>query len=162
MIEFSGHLTGSAEKRYFNKSRELVQYIALGSLAIGLLNYRTLAQLAQIWPPIKVTMYIFYGICLLSPLWLRINIKNKHRLANTPHRIAIDDGYIICIADAFEEGREVSDVKRVRDFGAFYELVFSFNRASYKFICQKDLLTQGSLEEFEKLFEGKLERQQRS
>ncbi len=162
MIEFKGHLTGGAEKHYFKKSRELVQYITIGSLVIGLLNYGSLARLAQIWPPIKVTMHIFYGICLLSPLWLRINIKNKHRLANTPRRIAIDDGYIICIADAFEEGREVSDVKKVRDFGTFYELVFSFNRASYKFICQKDLLVQGSLEEFEKLFEGKLEPQHRS
>ncbi len=43
MIEFNGHLTGNAEKRYFKKSRELVQYIALGSLVIGLLNYGTLS-----------------------------------------------------------------------------------------------------------------------
>ena len=35
---------------------------------------------------------------------------------------------------------------------------FIFGKISDKFICQKDLLTKGSLEEFERIFEGKIKR----
>ena len=52
----------------------------------------------------------------------------------------------------------ISDAKQLRDFGEFYEIVFPFGKVSDKFICQKNLLTQGTLEEFEKLFEGKTTR----
>ncbi len=157
MIEFSGYLTGKAEKRYFQKSIALAQYIALASLVIGLLNYPTLAKLAQLWPPAKLLLYAFYGICLLSPLWLRLPQMGKRRLANTPNRIFIEDGFIVCESARSHEGRELSDVKIVRDFGEFYELVFPISKMGATFICQKSLLTQGSLEEFEQLFPGKLE-----
>ena len=40
----------------------------------------------------------------------------------------------------------------------FYFIKFPFGKYSDKFICQKSLLTQGTLEEFEALFEGKIER----
>ena len=52
----------------------------------------------------------------------------------------------------------IGDAKQVRDFGEFYEIVFLFGKISDKFICQKNLLTKGTLEQFESLFNGKLQR----
>ncbi len=63
---------------------------------------------------------------------------------------------VICIADKYKECRKISDVKRVRDYGEFYELVFPLSKMSEKFICQKNLLTKGTLEEFKRLFRGKI------
>ncbi len=160
MIEFSGYLTGTAEKRYFKKSIELTQYIGLGSFLIALLNYPTLAKFAQAWPPFALVMYSFYALCLLSPLWLRIPQMGKRRLAHTPNRVFIEDNFIVCESAKSHEGREASDVKTVRDFGEFYELVFPISNMGTTFICQKNLLTQGSLEEFEQLFEGKIVKMQ--
>ena len=54
------------------------------------------------------------------------------------------------------EYRNIEDVKCVRDFGEFYELVFPFGKISEKFICQKDLLSKGTLAEFEALFGDKI------
>ena len=79
-------------------------------------------------------------------------------IAMTPKKIFVQDEYIVCTADKWTEAKAVSDVKVVRDFGEFYDLVFPFGNASEKFVCQKSLLSKGTLEDFEALFEGKLER----
>ena len=42
------------------------------------------------------------------------------------------------------------------DHGAFYEFVVPFGKVSDKFICQKSLLTKGTLGDFEKLIGEKL------
>ncbi len=157
MIQFKGYLTGNAEKRYFRKSIEFTRYIALASLLIGLLCYPSLMKVLSRIPAFQYLVYGFYGLCLLSPLWLRIPQSGKRRLANTPNTVTIEDDFIICATDRSRTGREVSHVKTVRDHGAFYELVFPLGQSmGVVYICQKDLLTQGSLEEFEKLFEGKI------
>ena len=38
----------------------------------------------------------------------------------------------------------------------WYEIVFPFGKISSNFICQKNLIFKGSLEEFEDLFNGKI------
>ena len=52
----------------------------------------------------------------------------------------------------------ISDVKKVVDHGEFYELSFVFGKVSDKFICQKSLLTKGTLEEFKAMFGDKVYR----
>lgn len=52
----------------------------------------------------------------------------------------------------------IKKIKKVVDNGGYYLLYVSRFDASISIICQKDLLIDGSLEEFEKLFEGKLVR----
>lgn len=47
-------------------------------------------------------------------------------------------------------------VKSVTDYGAFYDI--KADMWPIHFYCQKDLLTQGTLEDFEKLFADKLVR----
>ncbi len=152
MIEFSGYLTGGAEKWYFIRSIAPLQYIALASVVIGLVNYPSLVRMAHIWPPIAVFLILFYAVCLLSPPWLRTPLLKKEKLVKTPFRISIEEDYIVCVAGKHEAGREVSDVKAVRDHGDFYELVFPFGKGDQHFICQKYLLTKGSPEAFEALF----------
>ena len=75
-----------------------------------------------------------------------------------PKKIYVEDEYIVCVGEAYEESKFIDDVAKVIDHGEFYELVFPFGNASDKFICQKGLLTKGTLEEFEQLFSGKITR----
>ena len=51
------------------------------------------------------------------------------------------------------------DIKEILDMGSFYAVIFYFPNMDRRFICQKDLLIEGTIEEFEKLFEDKLVRQ---
>ena len=54
----------------------------------------------------------------------------------------------------------LNEVKRVYDYRCWYYLEIDFGDPY--FICQKDLLTEGTLEEFEALFEGKIVRMNES
>ena len=81
--------------------------------------------------------------------------KNYKMLWN-PQRIVIDQDMITCTANSYVESKFIDDVKEVRVHEEFYELVFPFGKISNKFMCQKSLLTKGSLAEFEELFKDKL------
>ena len=48
----------------------------------------------------------------------------------------------------------IESIHNVYDFGEYYHLW----EAGDMFLCQKNLLTKGSLEEIEKIFEGKITR----
>ena len=66
--------------------------------------------------------------------------------------------YIEFVGGGAAEIKSLEDVKKVIDYGTFYVINFYFGGV-YSGICQKDLLIEGGLEEFEKLFEDKLVRQ---
>lgn len=50
----------------------------------------------------------------------------------------------------------LQDVKEVRDMGKFYAIIFYFPNRDRTFICEKDLLVEGSIEEFKQIFESKI------
>jgi len=49
-------------------------------------------------------------------------------------------------------------IKGVRDFGEYYVLIFRDSGNFSQIICEKDLLTNGTIEQFEELFDGKIVR----
>ena len=103
-------------------------------------------------------LYICCSTFIIAPLLLYIPKRKKERLSLTPKCIRVEDECIICMADKYTEQRFIDDVKKVYDYGEYYDLIFSFGKVSEKFICQKELLSKGSIEEFESLFEGKITR----
>ena len=48
--------------------------------------------------------------------------------------------------------REIRDVKKVIDEGEWYQIIFYFPYKLAECICQKDLIVEGTIEEFEELF----------
>ena len=54
--------------------------------------------------------------------------------------------------------KELYKVKKILDCGSHYIFCFSFPFLSKSFLCQKDLLTAGTIEDFEKCFEGQIVR----
>ena len=52
----------------------------------------------------------------------------------------------------------LQDIKEVRDMGTFYAIIFYFPNRDRTFICQKDLIEEGTIEEFEHIFEDKIVR----
>ena len=152
MIEFNGYLTGKAEKHFQRKARVLGQKILLISTVV-LLPF-CIAWTIRIQNPIL--LYICCTTFVIAPLLLYIPKRKKERLSLTPKCICVEDECIICIADKYTEQRFISNVKNVYDYGEYYELIFPFGKVSEKFICQKDLLTHGSIEEFESIFREKI------
>lgn len=153
-MEFDGRLTGAAEKHFFNQCRNFGQKIILWSallLAPGILSY---AIRAKNWAIVAV----FVGLCMCIMLLVAIPRSEKEKKQITPKKIVIEDEYILCIAEKYTETRLVTDVKLVKDFGEYYELCFPFGKMSEKYVCQKSLLTKGTIQDFETLFSGKIVR----
>lgn len=155
MIEFKGHITGAAEKGFLRKTRNT-----------GLVGYCIVLPL--ILPmPFFIAFFLFHdmnffymmGACLLLiPAFFFIPKRKKEHLAMLPKRIYTDGETIVCVADRYTDSKFVDDVKKVLDHGEYYELCFPFGKLSDKFICQKSLLTRGSINEFERLFKGRIVR----
>ena len=156
MIEFNGYLSGEAEKRFLKRSRQLAQNLCLVTFL--------LLTPAVIFFLLKAKIFSFFGVYLgcvaLISLLLRIPKSKKARLAMVPKRIYVEEDHIVCIANTYTESRLIDDVTKVIDHGQFYELYFPFGQISEKFICQKNLLIKGTLEEFESMFGDKLQREE--
>ena len=58
--------------------------------------------------------------------------------------------------------RKISKVKKIFDCGEVYYLIFKFGDITNSWMCQKDNMIQGSIEEFEELFQGKIVRRYKS
>lgn len=156
MIEFNGCLSGEAEKFFHKKSTQMAQKLILFAMLVIMpvpLFYSVIFK-------INFLTYFCVITCVLAPLAAVIPRSKKEKHTMTPKRIYVDGDCITCIADKYVETKLVSDVTKVYDHGAFYELRFPFGKISEKFICQKDLLICGSLSDFESLFGDKLEKSQ--
>ena len=70
--------------------------------------------------------------------------------------VVINDRTVVCESEADYKETEIEDIKKIVDYGDFYRIVFYFPNLNARFICQKDLITQGSIEEFEERFSDKI------
>ena len=105
---------------------------------------------------------IFYGIIILILiLLLFVTTKFKINFFEWDFDITIDNE-IIKIVWNHQNGvvttKPINKIKKVVDYGAYYYLFVFRWEASHGIICQKDLLVEGSLEEFEKIFAGKIKK----
>lgn len=99
---------------------------------------------------------IFTSIFMLSLPW---TFEYKKSIDHSiPILLDIRGGKMeITSASAYKE-INLYEVKRLVDFGEGYAFSFYFPNLNITVICQKDLLVEGAIEEFEKLFEGKIVR----
>ena len=73
-----------------------------------------------------------------------------------PEKICIDGETISCDIGGQLESIFLEDIKEIHDYGDFYSFMFTNGQYTPHFVCQKDLLAKGTIEDFETLFEGKI------
>lgn len=158
MIEFSGKIKDTIQLKIVNlRGRQaalLLTIIGLISIISGFILSITTNDKSG------VRLFAIYGglaIVLCAILWIPMS---KRRLwIEWNYNIKIADG-MITVATLHQNGiiktKAISKVKKVIDYGEFYYLFVYRWDASYGIVCQKDLLIEGTIEEFEKLFEGKI------
>lgn len=151
MIEFKGELSEKAKKYVLNCNTfgsvcVWMSIAIIGSaitIAVALLTYKIIL--------VFLVPFAFVACIGFIPL-------KKEVFQRVPKSILIESGIIHLENDLQEISNAVENVKKVYDMGDWYHIIFYFPHKSIFFICQKDLLTAGSLEEFEKIFEGKIVR----
>lgn len=153
MIEFNGYLSGSAEKRWIRNNRVYTAKLLIISSCFVLPTFIIWGIKAENWLMVGMVTSLF--LIFPSLVFIPQTKKDKHDL--TPKNIVIyEDGYITSKMVRMAETKSFSDIKIIKDHGEFYELIFPFGKFSNNFICQKNLLIKGTLEEFEALFEEKI------
>ena len=143
MIEFKGLLSGNALAHFVRRFKKI--------FIVALL-------ISSIFVSFFYTTAIFIVFLFSSPIIIVCPAKWFVTIA--PNRIYIDleDRTIVSEIGSRESFRMIDDIVKVKDHGEFYTLKFNSRRDQHNFIIQKDLITQGTIEEFEEIFEEVLVR----
>ena len=142
MIKFDGYISGSAEQFFWKKARKFGQILILASMLVLLPIFIYASVKTSMWGILAgyAVVFVLIQMCTFIPA------SKKDRKSLIPKCVYIEEYKAIC------------DVEAVVDHCEFYELRFSFGKTNEKFICQKDLLVSGSLEDFEALFNEKIQK----
>ena len=76
--------------------------------------------------------------------------------------ITIDNNQICAEIGKGMATRTFDDVKQIIDYGEFYDIIFYFPNKVLNCICQKDLIQEGTIEDFEELFKDYIVRKYKS
>ena len=158
MIEFMGRLTGNAFKYYKKtmiKTSRIVFLIAFGiAMPIMFFVFNLIGR-------VDLESILFAAsVCLLSAIFLPYPIL-KFAKGDVTRRIYINDGLVNAVScEGRTRSAQICAIKKVKDFGDYYAMTLPGICAivSVYFICEKDLLTNGTIEQFEELFDGKIVR----
>lgn len=149
MIVFDGYIYGEAEKHFFKKLR----HYGLVAFYIGMLIFLPFFIIFTIAINSWMFLLLYCFTLTFIPLFFLIPINcPKDKMSLLPKKVILRDDEIICVTKTRTEIKTLCDVKAVYDYGEFYEIAFPFGKISEKFICQKSLLSQGSLDDFEEIF----------
>lgn len=155
MIKFDGYLTGTANKYLINKilKRGNILFFLCFGFTIPIWAFLAI----RVGGFIEV-MSVLFGYMLLFPLFFRLIITKKEKQNNNLKKVFINEDIITSVSDSSIISNRITDVKEVQDYGEFYYIVFPCRFITSIFVCQKELLSSGTIEDFEALFEGKIMR----
>lgn len=159
MIEFTGYLTANALKYYQRRSIRLTRvFLALlFSMCVSGLFYANFWFRKQISAITAVSAIVIFAVCIIFLPYPIFKWQKSNSLAK---QIYIKDGMVFYVTDKGTVTQALEGVKGVRDFGEYYVLIFRGSGNFSQIICEKDLLTKGTIEQFEELFDGKIMRMQ--
>ena len=152
-IVFEGYISGEAEKRFIAKRRNFIllafcpAFVAVSPLWFAFFHRSDPSEILLV----QIVLFVSF-VVLIHVVGKNKKINKKEK----PNKIFTDGQYITSISESNVDTKSVEWVKEVIDHGEFYELSFPLGKMSHTFICQKDLLKQGNLKEFEALFKDKL------
>ena len=71
--------------------------------------------------------------------------------------IDIEDETIGVVGEKFKDEHDISSVIQIVDHGEWYDVKYAFGEVkNVQTVIQKNLLTKGTIEEFEQIFEDKV------
>lgn len=150
MIEFLGNISKDCKKYIINKEVNLSKKISIIISFISLIPIILLA-LFEDW-----IYTLFIPVVLLYVFLNSINTKEKNYESIFPYKITIDKEKITSISKKHFIVKSINDVKEVVDMGTYY--VLKTGKNSNMFVCDKSLLKNGTIDDFQMVFNGKIQK----
>ena len=164
VVVFRGILNKKNMKSQAAKAKRIaavsVALVAVALILIVMLLYATgeapVEEVKDICAS-AITAFLISIVLFFVPVPDRMFLNQCHiTLEIEPDRLGCDRPY----HGAPYVTMPVKDVKRVLDYGECYYIIYT--DMGQAIICQKDLLREGTLEEFEEIFAGKIKRRGRA
>ena len=151
MIEFKGELSKTC-KEFVVKNEA---YCARRAATIA---YVPFAVAEIIWWAVsgKLLVLIALPVLVMAAFLAGIKPNEKGYGLIMTKWVTIEGNDLECEGDQFHETKTMDQIKCVIDYGEWYKFEFRLPGNCQRFICQKDLITQGTIEDFEKLFADKI------
>ena len=150
-IIFKGELSSDCRKqivkRYHKKISLFFSIIALFSFIAAIIFIKSII--------FSLFLVIFVSAIIIAIFPNIIQNEKKDIERNLPSQITIDNEYVELEGTKNEvfKKRSIKDIKNIVENDQSYCFNFYF-LYDLNFICQKDLLVEGTLEDFEQLFAG--------
>ena len=159
MIEFKGTLCGRS-KRFIIVNQVKGQLLAVLIAAVIFATPVVVGSILDKWNMISTLVVTAFCVMLIISL---IPPGKQAQRGFVPKRIFIDLEERTLVHECEEQERfhMIDSVKTVVDYGEWYHIKFYYQDRDPYFVCQKSLLSQGTIEEFEALFDGKIVRHER-
>ena len=154
MIVFDGELTGKCKKFVLRKFSNLAGLICI--ITFSLVSFLVFG-IAKTFGMSIIWIYIAFAVVATLLTFLLPPYKQDQKTF-MPQKVYVDlkDEMLVCKCEQKEQIHSIDSVYRVIDYGEWYHFKFNFGERDRFFVCQKNLLTEGSIEEFEALFEDVL------
>ncbi len=153
MIVFEGYITGTAE-RFLKKKILSLCFLIVITASVLVIPISVLFEKLLPLKGLTIILNLISPVCGLVACFI-IFSKKKYLNEIKPKRVFVNNTMVSVEINKRTESRLPEEVKEVHDHGDFYVICFS-NRKSFQYICQKNLISKGSVEEFERLFEGRI------
>lgn len=134
--------------------------VAAGLISCGVISIPIILMGIFISKWVLLFLLIPVTIVILAACTLSTDTR-KNVMNNIPIKIEIGSTGLAMETRTVFVRRNMDDVKKVWDFGEWYQITFYFGYKNAFFICQKDLIKEGTIEEFEEMFADKLVRKSR-
>lgn len=154
MIEFYGELSDKCKidnaKRHTKKAGLVfliaTLFVAGVTIPIGVLRD------VWIYSLVLIAFFVVFTIVAFIPSKRFLSYK-------IPSRLIVENDTISYLAIGAKNSlvsRPVSKVRKVIDMGDWYYIIFKFGDITNSWVCQKNLIIKGTIEDFEKLFDEKI------
>ena len=152
MIEFTGQISGQCKKFILKRQvRNQTIASAISCLLAAPFVIAMSVYIDKLFSIFFIPLFMLISFSLIKP-------SNKTQKTFLPIRVYIDleEEIVVRVTENNKVDLSLSSVKRIEDYGDWYYFVFNYDSRDPYFICQKELLSLGTIEEFERLFEGKI------
>ena len=150
MIVFEGQISGKCKEGVLQRNARIS---FIGGLITSILFAIPTVVLAL---KIDLIVLLFFLVLIPFPFLAAIPPKEKYYPMIFPSKITIDTqtGKMTTQSNQFYAESSITEVVKVLDKGTWYHIYVEHKEG--RFICQKNLLTNGSLVEFEEIFKDKI------
>ncbi|MDR1939357.1 MAG: hypothetical protein LBQ40_00995 [Clostridiales bacterium] len=155
MIEFRGELSPESKSYVQKESSKLA---VLSCLIVTIVVGIILIFVGALWEWLVVAFIIVPVFMTIGAAIPKLNAPIKVLDLYLPQKLIIEGETMSIEGKKLFETRLITEVKKVVDMGKCYYIKFNRLPLTPYFIFQKNLIVEGSLEDFEKLFESKIER----